>query len=151
MATYTQTNGGADGTQYFQDVQVSPDTLADGSLLARLDPNRYPELGDDLGAQAGGVTPDIALTASNDAPVHATSVTLTARVTSVPIASKKPSGTVTFKDGASTLGTGVLAAGVATLVVAGGFTAGTHHLTAVYPGDKLFDAKTSAIHDVVAS
>lgn len=151
MGTYTQTDGGADGTQFFQDVEISPATVADGSLRTRLDQTRYPELGDDEGAQAGGVTPTVALSASNDAPVHATSVTLTARVTSTSIASRYPSGTVTFKDGVTTLGTGVLSAGVATLVVAGGFTAATHHITAVYPGDGLFDAKTSAIHDVVAS
>jgi hypothetical protein len=151
MSTYTQTDGAADGTQYFQNVEISPDTLADGSLLTRLDQARYPQLGDDEGAQAGGVTPSVVVTASDDAPVHATSVTLTARVTSVSIVGTYPSGTVTFKDGATTLGTGVLVAGVATLVVAGGFTAATHHITAVYPGDGLFDTKTSAIHDVVAS
>ena len=54
-----------------------------------------------------------------------------------------PSGTVTFKDGATVLGSGALAAGVATLSTS--FTmAGAHVLTAAYGGDPSNVASTSA-------
>lgn len=44
MATYTPSNGTED-TTYFQDVAISPATLADGTLRRRFDPKRYPKLG----------------------------------------------------------------------------------------------------------
>jgi hypothetical protein len=56
-------------------------------------------------------------------------VTLTATVTGA-----SPTGTVTFKDGATVLGTPSMASGGASLVV-GTFTAGGHALTATYNGD----------------
>lgn len=45
MATYTQTDGTDEGTKYFQDVEVSPVTLASGELAKRLDTKAYPKLG----------------------------------------------------------------------------------------------------------
>jgi hypothetical protein len=148
--TYTQTPGGADGSQYFQDVAIGPASLKDGSLKQRLDPKRYPRVGVDNGPAAGGVTPTVTVTADNSAPVHGTAVVLTATVTG-PAMGRYPKGDVTFKDGATTVGTATLGAGVASLNVPSGFTAGTHHITAVFPGDGLFDAGTSPVHDVVAS
>ncbi|TWB07103.1 Ig-like domain-containing protein [Bradyrhizobium stylosanthis] len=59
------------------------------------------------------------------------SVTFTATVTTP---SGTPTGTVTFKDGPTTLGTGVLAGGVATFTTAA-LSAGSHSITAVYAGD----------------
>lgn len=44
MATYTQTEGTADDT-YFHDVKINPETVADGSLVRRFDPKRYPKVG----------------------------------------------------------------------------------------------------------
>jgi len=46
-----------------------------------------------------------------------------------------PTGIVTFKNGAATLGTGTLSAGVATLTTTALVTIGTDSITAVYPGD----------------
>ena len=54
-----------------------------------------------------------ALSSSQNPSVFGASVTFTTTVTA---ASGTPSGTVTFKDGATTLGTGTLAGGVATLL-----------------------------------
>src|SRR5206468_3824377 len=45
-----------------------------------------------------------------------------------------PSGTVTFKDGTTTLGTATLASGAASFASAA-FNGGTHSITAVYAGD----------------
>jgi len=67
------------------------------------------------------------------------SITLTATVTG-----SAPTGTVTFKDGATTLGTGALdAAGAATFTTAA-LGAGTHNLTAVYGGDANNATSTSS-------
>lgn len=60
-----------------------------------------------------------------------------------------PTGTVTFMDGSSALGSETLnAAGQATFVV-NGLAAGTHPLTAVYGGDSANGGSTSAVLDEV--
>src|SRR5439155_646604 len=70
-------------------------------------------------------------------------ITFTATVTAVAPAFGTPSGTVTFKDGATFLGTGALNASAqatfatATLSIAG------HTITAVYGGDTNFTGGTS--------
>jgi hypothetical protein len=72
------------------------------------------------------------------------SVTFTATVTdNSPASSGTPPGTVTFKDGAATLGTGTLnGSGTATLATSS-LTAGSHTITAVYGGDGNFTGSTS--------
>jgi trimeric autotransporter adhesin len=52
-------------------------------------------------------------------------------------------GTVTFKDGTTTLGTGVLSGGTATLTPAS-LAPGSHSITAVYGGDSAFSGSTSS-------
>ena len=77
--------------------------------------------------------------ASNANPsVYGQSVTLTATVT--PGAA---TGTVTFKDGATTLGTGTLSGGTATYSTSALSVAG-HSLTAVYGGDATYRTSTSS-------
>ena len=81
------------------------------------------------------------------------SFTLTATVAAQAPGYGLPTGTVTFYDGASSLGTGTLASSqatgtsgcTATLTLTGGLTAGTHSLTAVYGGDANFYASTSPV------
>jgi hypothetical protein len=68
------------------------------------------------------------------------SVTLTATVTS---SGGIPGGTVTFRNGSTTLGTGTLKAGVATFTIAT-LTAGSNSITAVYAGSADFAGSTSA-------
>jgi hypothetical protein len=68
-------------------------------------------------------------------------VTFTATVTS---GSGTPTGSVTFKDGSTTIGTGTLSGGVAsmsTTTLAGG----SHSITAVYSGDATFNGSTSSV------
>src|SRR5262249_54982467 len=71
------------------------------------------------------------------------SVTFTATVTATAPGAGTPTGTVTFKDGAATLGAGTLSAGVATFGTIT-LTAGSHSITAVYGGDANFTGSTSS-------
>ena len=66
-------------------------------------------------------------------------MTFTATVSA---ASGTPTGTVTFKDGATTLGTGTLSGGVATFATSS-LAIGGHTVTAVYGGDTNFTGSTS--------
>ena len=54
-----------------------------------------------------------------------------------------PTGTVTFMDGGTELGTGTLSSKKATFATAS-LAEGTHSLTAVYSGDSNFNGGTSA-------
>lgn len=105
---------------------------------------------EDAGSHAASGVTSLAVTASNDAPAANAAVTLTATASDTEDAT--PTGTVTFKDGATTLGTGTFnGSGVATYNVAGGFAAGAHSITAAYGGDSNFAATTSPAHVVTAS
>ena len=66
-------------------------------------------------------------------------VTFTATVTST---GPTPTGTVTFKNGSSTLGTGTLSSGKATFRTSA-LSVGTHSITAVYGGSTDFAGSTS--------
>ncbi len=76
------------------------------------------------------------------------SVTLTAKVTVVAPGAGTPSGTVTFKDGATVLGTGTLINGVATFQTRL-LSKGSHTITAVFGGDA--DDLTSTSASVVVT
>ncbi len=74
----------------------------------------------------------------NHSSSYGTSVTFTAKVTP-----NTATGTVTFKDGAATLGTGTLSGGTATYNTPA-LTLGTHsNITAVYSGNASYAASTS--------
>ena len=73
----------------------------------------------------------------NPAP-YGSSVTLTATVST-----NTATGSVTFKDGATTLGTGTLSSGVATFTT-GGLSGGSHSLTTEYAGDTSYSGSTSS-------
>ena len=79
-----------------------------------------------------------ALTTSSTSTTTGTSVTLTATVT--PSAA---TGTVTFLDGTTSLGTGPLISGKATLATSFS-TAGTHSITAIYGGSTTDATSTSS-------
>src|SRR5262249_31312196 len=69
---------------------------------------------------------------------YGASVTFTAT-----ISTSLATGTVTFKDGATTLGTSTIAGGAASLSTSS-LAAGSHLITAVYGGDASFSESTSA-------
>ncbi|MEI7956655.1 MAG: choice-of-anchor R domain-containing protein, partial [Verrucomicrobiota bacterium] len=78
------------------------------------------------------------LDASLNPSTYGVSVTFTATVSP-----SDASGTVTFKDGTSTLGTGTLSGGVATFTT-NGLSVGSHSLTAQYAGDTSYSASVSS-------
>ena len=72
-------------------------------------------------------------------------VTFTATVAGNPVVSCKPTGTVTFKDGSTTLGTGTLnSSGQATFPTST-LSAGNHSITVVYGADSNFNGSTSTV------
>jgi len=83
------------------------------------------------------------VSASASSTVFGQSVTFTATVTPS-IGNLIPDGIVTFKDGATTIGTATLnAAGVATLTTSA-LSVGSHSITAVYGGSASFAGSTSS-------
>ena len=90
--------------------------------------------------KAGSTT---AIQSSANPSVYGTPVTLTATVTAVPAGSDVVAGSVTFMDGANTIGSAPVNAGVATLVTSA-LSAGAHSITAVYSGDANFNTSTSS-------
>jgi hypothetical protein len=84
--------------------------------------------------------PTIALTSSVSAVLLENPITLTATVASP---SGAPSGTVTFLDGTTPIGSTALTAGQATITVSS-LASGAHSITAVYSGDTDFASVTSA-------
>src|SRR6266550_3851235 len=100
---------------------------------------------------AGGTSPALTQTvnkvgdatsvaSSNNPSIFGSAVTFTATVASS--ATSIPTGTVTFQDGAATLGPGTLSGGTATLTTSG-LGAGVHSIIAVYGGDANFANSTS--------
>ncbi len=79
------------------------------------------------------------LTSSNSAPVWGQSVNFTATVTG---AASVPTGSVTFKDGTTVLGSGTLNASGQASLTTSALSVSSHAITAVYNGDASF--KTSA-------
>lgn len=91
-----------------------------------------------LAVTVGAAPSTTSLGVSSATSPFGTSVTLTATV-----AGTSPSGTVTFKDGATTLGTGTVSNGVATLATSA-LAVGTRTITAAYGGDSRNQTSTSA-------
>ena len=83
------------------------------------------------------------LTSSPESSYLGESVTFTADVAAVSPGSGTPTGSVTFMDGTTTLGTVDVSAGVANLTTAA-LTLGTNSITAVYTGDADFTGSTSS-------
>ena len=68
-----------------------------------------------------------------------------------PLVSTEPTGSVTFYEGADTLGTASLDVGSATLTLPADFAVGSHDITAVYVGDTDYSVSTSAVSTLVVS
>jgi hypothetical protein len=89
------------------------------------------------------------VTSSANPSVYGQSVMFTATVAAVSPGAGTPTGTVTFKDGSTVLGTGTLSGGVATYTTST-LALGTHSITVVYGGDTNFASSTSgALSQVV--
>ena len=89
----------------------------------------------------GATTSNTALAATPNPARSGAPVTFTATITG---AGGTPTGTVTFKDGATSIGTSALdGSGHATLITSS-LTTGSHAITAVYGGDGTYATSTSA-------
>ncbi|KAA6455499.1 hypothetical protein DYQ86_27575, partial [Acidobacteria bacterium AB60] len=86
------------------------------------------------------LTPTIAVASTSNSAFVSSSVTFTASLSSI---AWTPTGTVTFYDGATALGTATVSSDVATYATSS-LTAGAHSITAAYSGDTYFKAATSA-------
>ena len=86
-----------------------------------------------------------AVSSSANPSVYSQPVTFTATVTAVPPGSGVPTGTVTFKNGSTTLGTGTLnGSGIATFS-SSALAVGSASITAVYGGSAIFNTSTSTV------
>jgi uncharacterized delta-60 repeat protein len=102
--------------------------------------------GNNTRALAIRIGPDLpasstSLTSSLNPSTFGVAVTFTATVNST---GGTPTGTVTFKDGVNTLGTGTLSSGKA-IFHTSTLAAGTHSITAAYGGTTSFASSTSAV------
>ncbi|MBD9510839.1 Ig-like domain repeat protein [Ensifer sp. ENS10] len=86
----------------------------------------------------GQVAPTVTVSASNSNPVLGASVTFTASL----VGGASPTGSVTFKNGSTTLGTGSVSDTTATFSTAA-LSVGAHFITAEYSGDSNNAAATS--------
>ncbi|WP_456715276.1 putative Ig domain-containing protein [Bradyrhizobium sp. USDA 4353] len=90
----------------------------------------------------GRLSTTVALTSSQNPSQFGQPVTFTATVTPQVGGGGTPTGTVTFNDNGSPIGTGALTGGVATLAIST-LAVGSHTITASYGGSALFTASTS--------
>lgn len=88
------------------------------------------------------VTPTILLTSSANPTLLQNSIIFTAALTST---QGTPSGSVTFFDGTTTLGTATLTTTGSATYSTSSLTVGAHTITGVYSGDSTFSKVTSAI------
>lgn len=96
----------------------------------------------DMGAYELRPHPPIVLTSSSNPVLGGSSLTFTARLTGN---CNVPTGTVTFLDGATVIGTATLDSdGVGSFTTAF-LVVGQHNVTATYPGDFNFDASASNV------
>jgi hypothetical protein len=84
----------------------------------------------------------IKLTSSNLKPIAGQTVTFTATLAASIPGTGTPGGTVTFKNGSTTLGTVTLSGGKAVFNTAA-LTRGTHAITALYNGSSIFNSLVS--------
>ncbi len=87
------------------------------------------------------ITTSVTLTSSVNPSVFGQSITFTATVSG---AGGTPTGTVTFLDGGSSIGTGAMVGGVATLTTSS-IAVGGHTITAAYGGDVSFNTSSGAL------
>ncbi|MEO7033416.1 MAG: Ig-like domain-containing protein [Polyangiaceae bacterium] len=98
------------------------------------------------------VSPDgatLALTSSGSPSVFNGNVTFSAQVSSG-VAGSTPTGTVTFKEGVNTLGTGDLDGMGVALYATSTLSGGNHTISAVYDGDPNHAAASGSFNQVVA-
>jgi autotransporter-associated beta strand protein len=119
--------------------------LANNSTLTVSNHNfRVNYQANDLLLTLASVNTQTAVTSSTNPAVFGQPVTFTATVTSSTLpAPATPTGTVTFRDGTTTLGTASLDTHGMAMFSSPSLSVGTHTITAVYSGDNNFATSTS--------
>jgi uncharacterized delta-60 repeat protein len=125
-------------------VRLTPTSL--GSKVATLsfasnDTDENPKNVPLSGTGVASFSSSTSLTSSLNPSTFGVAVTFTATVNST---GGTPTGTVTFKDGVNTLGTGTLSSGKA-IFQTSTLAAGAHSMTAAYGGTTSFASSTSAV------
>ncbi len=139
--------GNGDGT--FQSAASFPDGAGAPVLVGDFNRDKAPDIVINNGSavtmllNTGGTR--ITLTSSANPSPQGQPVTFTANVSvSVAVSGKaKPSGSITFMDGAASLGTVPLNAGQASFTTSS-LSKGTHSITALYSGDSNYNQRRSA-------
>ena len=116
---------------------VSGDRVHDATFSLTVNPN----------TSVVGTTTTLTTSASSIAQNSPLTVTATVKATSGTTA---PSGSITFYNGGTVLGTGTLSSGVASITTST-LPIGTDSLTAVYAGTSTFNASTSSTVDVTVN
>jgi hypothetical protein len=99
---------------------------------------------------APALTPTVTTLTGPSTAVQGASVTFVASVTPTS-APKPPTGMITFLDGTTTLGTATLNSAAAASFSTSSLSAGSHSITARYPGDTNFAASTSLVLAIIIS
>ncbi|RXH56141.1 Ig-like domain repeat protein [Granulicella sibirica] len=120
-------------------------TVATHSISATYDGDANYLSVSETGATSAGTTATTTALTSSSAIANGTNITFTAVVAPSAIASTAPTGMVSFYDGTTLLGTGVLTSNMATYATAALDQTTTHTITAVYSGDTLYKGSTSAV------
>jgi hypothetical protein len=160
-ATVTSTAGTPTGTVTFHDAAGGFGTVAlNGSGVAQRFINNLPvgnqpitviyngdtnfatDTSPKLTEVVNKASTTVALASSKNPQTHGKPVTFIATIT--PAFGGNTTGSVTFKDGSTTLGTGTVTGNVAKFTTSS-LTTGTHNITAVYPGDTDFKNSASAV------
>ena len=105
------------------------------------DVNYFPSTSNVLAQTVNKGNTSTTLTSSTNPSVFGKSTTLTATI-AVTSGSGTVTGTVSFRDGATVIGTAPVTGGVATLPISN-LAVGSHSLTAIYSGDTNFNTSTS--------
>jgi hypothetical protein len=124
--------------------------LADGRVLIAGggDTGNNPSVAADLYSPFAPTT--TSLTPSATSLVFGQALTLKATVNPVPPTTGTPTGSVTFSDGSTVLGTDTLSGGQA-LLTTSALSAGLHSIAVVYGGDVNFDKSASAVAQVTVN
>lgn len=99
-----------------------------------------------ISVSVGQASPSLSLSASDTTATFPQPITLTATLSG----GVSPTGTVTFKDGSTTLGTATISGSTASFTTTD-LSVGDHTVTAVYSGDDNNQSATSAEVDVVVA
>jgi uncharacterized protein (TIGR03437 family) len=101
-----------------------------------------------MGQFVSGRATILTLTATPPSPVYGQTVTLTATIGPPDSSIASPTGSVTFQDAGSTLGTGSLSGGSANLSV--NLSVGTHNITASYIGDSVWGGGQGTLTRIIS-